>query len=44
VEGIGQAYVTGLTQSADYPTTQSAFDTSYNGGVVDAFVTKPPTR
>jgi hypothetical protein len=38
----GTAYVVGITQSADFPTTQSAFDTSFNG-VSDAFVTKLPT-
>jgi hypothetical protein len=34
------AYVTGRTFSADYPTTPGAFDRTFNGGVVDAFVTK----
>jgi hypothetical protein len=38
----GRAYVTGFTDSADYPTTQGTFDTSYNGGT-DAFLTKLPT-
>jgi hypothetical protein len=35
----GRAYVTGTAQSADYPTTAGAFDTSFNGNT-DAFVTK----
>jgi hypothetical protein len=45
-EGIavrdGNAYVTGDTESADFPTTPGAFDTTFNGAV-DAFVTKLPT-
>jgi len=40
---FGRAYVTGQTPSADYPTTPDAFDTNFNGGPVDAFVTKLPT-
>ena len=39
VDGAGSAYVTGITSSADFPTTAGAFDTTYNGGN-DAFVTK----
>lgn len=39
VDGAGSAYVTGRTESGDFPTTPSAFDTSYNGGA-DAFVVK----
>jgi hypothetical protein len=39
VDGSGGAYVTGATQSANYPTTPGAFDTSYNDNG-DAFVTK----
>ena len=35
----GRAYVTGPTESADYPTTPGAFDTTFNGQE-DAFVTK----
>jgi hypothetical protein len=38
----GNAYVTGDTESADFPTTAGAFDTTFNGAV-DAFVTKLPT-
>ena len=39
VDGAGNAYVTGDTASADFPTTPGAFDTTFNGGC-DAFVTK----
>ena len=42
VGGRGRAYVTGFTNSADYPTTPGAFDTSFNGDT-DAFVTKLPS-
>jgi beta-propeller repeat-containing protein len=47
VDGEARAYVTGQTQSADYPTTPGAFDTTFHGtdnGLEDAFVTKLPTR
>jgi Beta-propeller repeat len=39
VDGVGDAYVTGLTDSANFPTSAGAFDTSQNGGQ-DAYVTK----
>ncbi|MYL22077.1 hypothetical protein GLW04_19635, partial [Halobacillus litoralis] len=39
VDEMGNAYVTGLTSSVDFPTTPDAFDTTYNGSA-DAFVTK----
>jgi Beta-propeller repeat len=39
VDAAGSAYVTGQTQSVDFPTTPGAFDTSLNG-CCDAFVTK----
>jgi hypothetical protein len=39
VDGAGNAYVTGQTDSSNFPTTLGAFDTSINGGS-DAFVTK----
>jgi hypothetical protein len=40
VDGTGSAYVAGFTGSADFPTTPGAFDTTYNGADLDAFVTK----
>jgi hypothetical protein len=39
VDGSGRTYVTGYTESDNYPTTPDAFDTTYNGSR-DAFVTK----
>ncbi|NMO95095.1 SBBP repeat-containing protein [Paenibacillus lemnae] len=39
VDESGNAYVTGLTQSDDFPTTPGAYDVTFNG-LEDAFVTK----
>ncbi|RLC69851.1 MAG: hypothetical protein DRI52_08135, partial [Chloroflexi bacterium] len=39
VDGSGAAYVTGRTDSSDFPTTPGAFDTSLDGDT-DAFVAK----
>lgn len=39
IENAGNAYLTGFTSSANYPTTVGAFSTFQNGGT-DAFVTK----
>ncbi|MER3447083.1 MAG: hypothetical protein C4291_09665 [Candidatus Dadabacteria bacterium] len=37
----GDVYLTGFTQSPDFPTTAGAFQTSFNGGVLgDAFVSR----
>ena len=40
VDREGNAYVTGFTASADFPTSADAADSSHNGGVNDAFVSK----
>jgi hypothetical protein len=43
VDSTGDAYVTGGTNSRDFPTTAGAFGLTFNGGVYDAFVTKLST-
>jgi hypothetical protein len=40
VNSLGNAFVTGSTQSTPFPTTAGAFDTTRNGFMADAFVTK----
>src|SRR5207245_126963 len=40
VDTHGNAYVTGPTDSTDFPTTSAAFQTAFGGGTADAFVTK----
>ena len=40
VDARGCAYLTGITDSTDFPVTPGAFQTTYGGGVDDAFVTK----
>jgi hypothetical protein len=40
VDALGNAYVAGVTESTTFPTTAGAFDTTFNGGIFDAFVTK----
>jgi hypothetical protein len=40
VDSFGYAYVTGETESANFPTTPGAYKTTPNGGTSDAFVTK----
>ena len=39
VAAAAGVYVTGWTQSSDYPFTATAYDTTFAGGVYDAFVT-----
>jgi hypothetical protein len=41
VDNTGHAYVTGGTDSSDFPTTPGAFDTTFNGEA--AYVTKLDT-
>lgn len=40
LDPIGDVFVTGQTESADFPTSVGAFDTSWNDGGADAFVAK----
>ena len=40
VDAAGNAYVTGETQSTNFPTTPGAFQPTFGGGSADAFVTK----
>jgi hypothetical protein len=40
IDASGNAYVSGYTGSLDFPTTQGAFQTAYQGGLRDIFVTK----
>ncbi|MCK5561676.1 MAG: SBBP repeat-containing protein [Thermoplasmata archaeon] len=40
IETTGNAYVTGRTKSSNFPTSSSAYDTTYNGGGSDVFVLK----
>ena len=40
LDTAGNAYITGLTNSANFPITAGAYTTSFAGGTYDAFVTK----
>jgi hypothetical protein len=40
VDGSGNAYVTGYTNSSNYDVTPGAFQTTHGGGLDDVFVTK----
>ncbi len=39
-QGYNEYYVAGYTTSSNFPTTGSAYDTSYNGGSSDAFISR----
>jgi hypothetical protein len=43
VDVSGNAYVTGFTQSSNFPTTPGAFQTKFGGGPEDTFVSKLST-
>jgi hypothetical protein len=40
VDTSGDAYITGNTSSANFPTTSNVFQATYGGGLTDAFVAK----
>jgi hypothetical protein len=40
IDNAENVYVTGLTNSTDFPTTVGAFQTTYGGGNSDVFITK----
>ncbi len=43
VDESGRAYVTGETNSTDFPVTPGAFQTTHGGGTYDAFITSVDT-
>ena len=40
VDSLGNAYVTGRANTADYPTTEKAVQRAFGGGPADAWVAK----
>ena len=43
IDGFGAVYVIGVTSSSNFPTTSNAFDTVFNEGNYDSFVSKLST-
>jgi hypothetical protein len=44
VDNSGRIYLAGRTDSADFPTTPHAFDTTFNGPAYDGFLTRISSR
>lgn len=40
IDGAGKIYVAGTTSSVDFPVTWGSYDLSYNGGVIDFFISR----
>ncbi len=40
VDILNRVYVTGFTNSSDFPTTPNSYDCTYNGGNYDAFISR----
>ncbi len=40
IDSEGHAYIVGVTYSSNFPTTSGVIDSTHNGGIGDAFVTK----
>jgi len=40
LDSLGNLYVVGYTYSSNFPTTEGAYDRTYNGGYYDAYISK----